>query len=121
MTQPYHDLKSGIWKIRKEISVHLRPFFDDKFELKRSLKTQDAYIAKTTAGGVIVEFESAIALLRQEKEQKITPVLLVWGSKAIRRITMHVAVDLDKQNACNCRRSSMGLVGAQLSLKQAIS
>ena len=86
-----------------------------------SLETNDAYIAKTTAGGVIVEFESAIALLRQEKEQKITPALLVWGSKAIRRITMHVAVDLDKQNACNCRRSSMGLVGAQLSLKKAIS
>lgn len=34
---------------------------------------------------------------------------------------MDVAVDLDKQNACNCRRSSMGLVGAQLSLKKAIS
>ncbi|BDQ66487.1 hypothetical protein NUITMVS2_22990 [Shewanella xiamenensis] len=42
-----------------------------------SLETNDAYIAKTTAGGVIVEFESAIALLRQEKEQKITPALLV--------------------------------------------
>ena len=70
MTQPYHDLKSGIWKIRKEISVHLRPFLDDKFELKWSLETNDAYTAKTTAGGVIVEFESAIALLRQEKEQK---------------------------------------------------
>lgn len=42
-----------------------------------SLETNYAYIAKTTAGGVIVEFESAIALLSQEKEQKITPVLLV--------------------------------------------
>ncbi|BDA60898.1 hypothetical protein NUITMVS1_23610 [Shewanella xiamenensis] len=42
-----------------------------------SLETNDAYTAKTTAGGVIVDFESAIALLRQEKEQKITPALLV--------------------------------------------
>ncbi|WP_261731474.1 hypothetical protein [Shewanella xiamenensis] len=33
MTQPYRDPKSGIWKIRKGIPKHLRPFLDDKFTM----------------------------------------------------------------------------------------
>lgn len=81
MTQPYRDPKSGIWKIRKGIPQHLRPFLDGKVELKRSLKTQDAYEAKTKAAEVIAEFESVIALAKsrydnQENQLKITPAQL---------------------------------------------
>ncbi|MDH1470165.1 DUF6538 domain-containing protein [Shewanella sp. GD03713] len=81
MTQPYRDPKSRIWKIRKGIPQHLRPFLDGKVELKRSLKTQDAYEAKTKAAEVIAEFESIIALAQsrydnQENELKITPAQL---------------------------------------------
>lgn len=81
MIQPYSDPKSGIWKIRKVIPKHLRPFLDGKVELKRSLETKDAYEAKTRAAGVIAEFESAIARAQsrfdnQENEQKISSAQL---------------------------------------------
>ncbi|MEL4279850.1 site-specific integrase [Shewanella mangrovisoli] len=77
MIQPYSDPKSGIWKIRKGIPKHLRPFLDGKVELKRSLETKDAHVAKTRAAGVIAEFESAIARAQsrfdnQENEQRIS-------------------------------------------------
>ena len=81
MTQPYSDKKSGIWKIRKGIPKHLRSFLDGKVELKRSLETKDAHVAKARAAGVIAEFESVIALAQsrfdnQENEQKISPAQL---------------------------------------------
>ncbi|WP_254803640.1 DUF6538 domain-containing protein [Shewanella decolorationis] len=81
MIQPYSDPKSGIWKIRKVIPKHLRPFLDGKVELKRSLETKDAYEAKTRAAGVIAEFESAIARAQsrfdnQENEQRISSAQL---------------------------------------------
>lgn len=81
MTQPYSDKKSGIWKIRKGIPKHLRSFLDGKVELKRSLETKDAHVAKARAAGVIAEFESVIALAQsrfdnRENEQIISPAQL---------------------------------------------
>lgn len=81
MIQPRRDPKSGMWKIRKGIPAHLRPFLDGKTELKRSLETKDAAEAKSRASVIVAEFEAitANAQLRydnQEREQQVNPAQL---------------------------------------------
>lgn len=61
MIQPRRDPKSGMWKIRKGIPAHLRPFLDGKTELKRSLETKDAAEAKSRASVIVAEFEAITA------------------------------------------------------------
>lgn len=71
MIQPYRDPKTGVWKVRKVIPKELKKFLDGRTQIKISLRTKDAKVAKLRAPAAIAEIMRQFAQAELERDQEL--------------------------------------------------